>query len=142
MLLWENEMIILNIRMLLLFKLAYVCRWSKIFFFRVCIKEGDVITLLILWFIFDHMFAPKKDNPFCPVFVSTELYPRPSVILYNICRLKHSMNISQYNSIPVLKNGICKWIFYSFYSLFYSAVASQKPIYFSEAEWIDMRSKR
>ena len=37
-------MIILNIRMLLLFKLAYVCRWSKIFFFRVCIKEGDVIT--------------------------------------------------------------------------------------------------
>ena len=28
--------------------LTYVCRWSKIYFLRVCIKEDDVLKFLIL----------------------------------------------------------------------------------------------
>ena len=39
------------------------------FFFRACIKEDVVLTFLILGFIFDHIFGPKKDKIFCPVFV-------------------------------------------------------------------------
>ena len=33
------------------------------------IKEDDVLTFLILEFILDHIFGPKKDKLFCPVFV-------------------------------------------------------------------------
>ena len=49
--------------------LACVSRWSKIFFFRVCIKENNILTFLILWFICDCIFARKKDKLFYPVFV-------------------------------------------------------------------------
>ena len=62
-------MIISFIRMWYLFELAYVCRWSKIFLLRVCIKGNDVLTMLILGVFFDHIFGPKKDKLFCPVFV-------------------------------------------------------------------------
>ena len=31
--------------------------------------NGAMLTLLILGFIFDHIFAPKKDKLFCFVFV-------------------------------------------------------------------------
>ena len=33
------------------------------------IKEDDVLTFLRLGPIFDHIFGPKKDKLFCPVFV-------------------------------------------------------------------------
>ena len=49
-------------------------------------------------------------------------------------RLKHFMNISWYNSIPVLKNGIRNTVFYS--------VTNRKPVYFSKVGWIDIRSWR
>ena len=32
-------------------------------------KEDDVLTFLILGSILDHIFGPKKDTLFCPVFV-------------------------------------------------------------------------
>ena len=53
MLLCENQMIISTIRMCQLFELAYVCRWSKIFFLRACIKADVVLTFLILGSILD-----------------------------------------------------------------------------------------
>ena len=43
-------------------------RWSKIFFLTACIKD-DVLTFLILGYTLDHIFGPKKDRLFCPVFV-------------------------------------------------------------------------
>ena len=49
-------------------------------------------------------------------------------------RLKHCMNISWYNSIPVLKNVIHNTAFCS--------VANQKPVYFSEVWWINVISGR
>ena len=36
---------------------------------RACIKEYDVLTFLILGFILDYIFGPKKGKLFCPVFV-------------------------------------------------------------------------
>ena len=41
----------------------------KHFFLIECIKEGNVLTFLILGPILDHIFGPKKDKLFCPVFV-------------------------------------------------------------------------
>ena len=41
----------------------------KYFFLIACIKEDDVLTFLILGPILDHIFGPKKDKLFCPVFV-------------------------------------------------------------------------
>ena len=32
-------------------------------------EEAVVLTFLILGFILDHIFGPKKDKLFCPVFV-------------------------------------------------------------------------
>ena len=43
--------------------------WSKLFSLIACIKEDDVLTFLILGPILDHIFGPKKDKFFCPVFV-------------------------------------------------------------------------
>ena len=45
------------------------------------------------------------------------------------------MNISWYNSIPVLKNGIRNTVFYS--------VTNRKPVYFSKVRWTiwDLRGK-
>ena len=44
---------------------------NNFFFFRVCIKEDDVLTFLTQGFIFNDIFGPKKkDKLFCPVFVS------------------------------------------------------------------------
>ena len=48
-------------------------------------------------------------------------------------KLKHFMNISWYNSIPVLKDGIFNKVFYS--------VTNQKPVYFSKVRWIDMMDR-
>ena len=44
-------------------------RWSKIFFLIASIKEDDALTFLILGPILDHIFGPKKDKLFGPVFV-------------------------------------------------------------------------
>ena len=63
-LLWENQIIILIIRSGN--NLNYLCRWCKIFFSKACIKEGNVLTFLILGPILDHIFGPKL---FCPVFI-------------------------------------------------------------------------
>ena len=46
-----------------------VCRWSKIFFLRACIKEDDVLTFLLLGSVLDHIFDRKKDVLFYPIFV-------------------------------------------------------------------------
>ena len=43
------------------------------------------------------------------------------------------MNISRYNSIPELKDGIRNTVFYS--------VTNQKPVYFSKVRWIDMMDR-
>ena len=32
-------------------ELGYVCRWSKLFYLKACIKEDGVLTFLILGFI-------------------------------------------------------------------------------------------
>ena len=39
------------------------------YFLIACIKEEDVLTFLMLGPILDHIFGPKKDKLFCPVFV-------------------------------------------------------------------------
>ena len=39
------------------------------FFLISCIKEDQVVTFLILGPILDHIFVPKEDKLFCPVFV-------------------------------------------------------------------------
>ena len=44
------------------------------------------------------------------------------------------MNISWYNFILVLKDGVHNAVFYS--------VTNWKPVYFSNVRWIDMRSRR
>ena len=50
-------------------------------------------------------------------------------------RLKYFMNISWYNSILVLKNGIRNTVFYS--------ATNRKPVYFSKVRWSiwDLRGK-
>ena len=91
------KMIISTIRIWELFELAYVYRWSKIFFFRACIKENVVLTFLILDFFFGYIFGPKKDKLFWPVLILM-----PSVTFCPEWRLKHFINISWYSSISVL----------------------------------------
>ena len=63
---------------------------------------------LILGFIFDHNFCPKKDSFSALCLFSTNVWPVPPVILCYICRvaewrIKHFRNISRYNFIPLLK---------------------------------------
>ena len=58
MLLWQNQMIINSL-----------CRCSKIFFLRACMKEDDVLTFLTRGSILACIFGPKNDKLLCPVFV-------------------------------------------------------------------------
>ena len=113
-----------------LFEVAYVCRWSKIFFIEAYIKEDSFLKFLALGFILDHIFGHKKDKPFCPVFVFVRGMSNAicHLVLY-LQSLKNFMNISGCNSIGVLiKNGFCNTIFYS--------VTNRKPVYFSKKRWI------
>ena len=88
MLLWENQMILSIIRMWLLFELAYVCRWSKVFFLRACRKEDDILIFLKLGFIFDHILVLRRINFFALYLFPAEICLMPSVILCFICRVK------------------------------------------------------
>ena len=44
------------------FELNNVCRCDKISFYRPCIKETNVLLLLISGFISYHILSPKKNN--------------------------------------------------------------------------------
>ena len=97
-------------------------------FLRVCIKVDNVRTFVILAFILDYSFGPKKDKIFCSIFVFCGGMPMSSAKW--ICavpakrRLKGFLNISWYNSIPVIKNGIHNAVLFS--------VANWKPLFFSK----------
>ena len=84
-------------------------------------KKDDVLTFLILVPILDHIFGPKKDKLFSHLWSSA---------ISAECRLKHFMNISWYNSIPVLKNCIRNTVFYSF--------TNRKPVCLSKVRWIEL----
>ena len=49
--------------------ISLFCRWSKIFFLKTWMKEDNDLTFLVLRFLLDHIFGPKKDKLFCTVFV-------------------------------------------------------------------------
>ena len=109
----------------------------KYFFLIACIKEDHVKTFLIIGPILDHIFSPKQDKLFLPCICFPQRYVQPhlwSCAIDTEWRLKHFMNISWCNSIPVLKDGICNKVFYS--------VTYRKPVHFSKVRWIDMRSRR
>ena len=91
-------------------------------------KEYDVLGSIL-----DHIFGPKKDKLFCPVFVFRRGMSNAicDLVLYLQSEV---LKISIYNSIPVLKDGIRNTVFYS--------VTNRKPVYFSKVRWIDMRSRR
>ena len=95
-------------------------------------KEDDVLTFLILGPILDHIFGPKKDKFFRPVFVFRRDMSNAicDLVLYLHSEglIKHFMNISRYNSIPVLKDGILNTVFYS--------VTNRKPVYLSKVRLI------
>ena len=77
--------------------------WSKLFSLIACIKEDDVLTFLILGSIFDHAFVPKKDK-FLPCICFSQRYAQChlwSCAISTERRLKHFINISWNNSIPV-----------------------------------------
>ena len=91
---------------------------------------------MILGPILDHIFGPKKDKLFCPVFVFRRGMSNAicDLVLYlQEWKLKQFMNISWYNLIPILKNGIRNTVFYS--------VTNRKPVYFSKVWWIDIPLK-
>ena len=109
----------------------------KYFFLIACIKEDHVATFLIIGPILDHIFSSKQDKLYLPCICFPQRYVQRhlwSCAISTEWRLKHFMNISWYNSIPVLKDGIRNTVFYS--------VTNRKPVYFSKVRWIDMRSRR
>ena len=78
-------------------------------------RENDILTFLMLGPILDHIFGPKKDILLCPVFFFPQRYVQCRLWSCTIpaqWRLKHFINISWYNSIPVLKNGNRNTVFY------------------------------
>ena len=81
---------------------------------------------MILAVILDYSFGPKKDKLFCPVFVFFRGMPMSSAKWICVAsakqRLKDFINISWYNSIPVIKNGIHNVVLFS--------VANRKPHFF------------
>ena len=95
-------------------------------FLWVYIKVDNVLTFVILAFILDYSFGPKKDKLFCPVFVFCRGMPMSSAKWICVAsakqRLKGFINISWYNSIPVIKNGIHNVVLFS--------VANWKPLFF------------
>ena len=95
-------------------------------FLWVYIKVENVLTFVILPFILDYSFGPKKDKLFCPVFVFCRGMPMSSAKWICVAsakqRLKGFINISWYNSIPVIKNGIHNVVLFS--------VANWKPLFF------------
>ena len=46
-------------------------------------NEDHVLTFLILGFILDHIFGPKKDKLFCPVFVFHKMKMKMKTMLKN-----------------------------------------------------------
>ena len=93
---------------------------------RACIKENNVLKILILRFIFNHIFGPNKDKLICHVFVFCRGMSNVicDLVLCLMWMFKHFMNISWCSSIPVLKISICNTVFYS--------VTSWKLVYFSK----------
>ena len=71
-------------------------------------KRRCCLTFLLLRFILDHIFCPKKDNLFCPVLVFHRCVS--SGICDLILHLKKKgakiSRISRYSSILVLKNSV------------------------------------
>ena len=110
-----------------------ISRWSKIYFFRKCIKEDVVVTFLILGFILTIFLALSRIS-------FSELY----LFFVEVCHLSctisaelkftHFANTFRYDSTPVLGSGICNTVFYS--------VDSLKPVCFSKVLWIDIRSRK
>ena len=133
MLLWENQMIISIIRMWLLFGLAYVCRWNKVFFLRACIKEDDILTFLKLGFIFDHILALRRINFFAMYLIPAEICPMPSVILCFICRVK--IFAINYLTLPLARSQFiflkCDWSIWHLVGKF-----KQKRLHLFWAFWI------
>ena len=76
-----------------------------------CFSQDDALLILILGFIFDHTFDPKSFSRIS----FPQRYAQCYLWYFAICaewRL-NIVNISRYNSIPVLKNGIRNTVFYT-----------------------------
>ena len=71
--------------------------------------------------------CPNKDKLFGIYLCSAEVCSVPFVILCYICRMKAFINISRYNSIFLLKSGICNT------ALYY--VESWKQVYLPKVQW-------
>ena len=71
---------------------------------------------MLLRFILEHIFSPKKDNLFCPLFVFHRGMSHDicDLILYVKSEGLNISWISRYSSILVLKSGINNAVFYLF----------------------------
>ena len=65
------------------------------FFFRACIKEAVVLTILILGFSYDHILNLKKDTLFCHVFTSRRgMYHATCYLCFVLSLQSKGLNIS------------------------------------------------
>ena len=116
--LWQGKiirelMVILIIIMGYLFELANVA--DEVKYFSLMHDRRRYLTFLLLQFILDHIFGPKKDNLFCPVFVFHRGMSNSicDLVLYLKTKGLKISWISRCSSILVFKNGIRNTVFYS-----------------------------
>ena len=107
---------------------------SKIFFLRACIKEYDVLTVLILGPILDHVFGPKKDKLFCPVFLFCRGMSNA------ICDLLLYLQSVGLNNSWIYPGTIPFQYLKMVFAIQYSTLSDVFYSTLSKVQWIDMRS--
>ena len=79
-----------------------------VIFIIIMHKRICCFAILVVRQIFDHIFGPKDKHFPLYLFAAESRCHLYSCNIFEDWRLRHFINIFLYNTIPVLKKGICK----------------------------------